>query len=215
VLLIFDLDGTLIDSSKDLAVAMNATRAHMGLPEIEPGLIYSFVGNGAPVLVRRALGPNADDEFVERGLAFFLKFYRAHALEHTQLYPGMRDAVEQLHSHRHLLAVLTNKPGRISFDILESVGLARYFARVYGGDSLGAKKPDPLGIHLLRQETGAAANETLMIGDSSVDVQTASNAGVKACGVSWGFQPETFEQYPPDFLVHHPHEIVALASSVG
>ncbi|HEX4769337.1 MAG TPA: HAD-IA family hydrolase [Bryobacteraceae bacterium] len=213
MLLIFDLDGTLIDSSKDLAIAMNATRSHMGLPEIDASLIYSFVGNGAAVLVRRALGPDADEESVERALAFFLKFYGAHALEHTQLYPGMREAIETLNDQGHSLAVLTNKPGKISFDILEAVSLGEYFLRVYGGDSLSAKKPNPLGIHLLQQETGTEANQTLMIGDSSVDVQTASNAGVKACGVTWGFQPETFEQYPPDFLVHHPQEIVTVASS--
>src|ERR1700755_98074 len=102
---------------------MNATRAHMGLPEIDASLIYSFVGNGAAVLVRRALGPNASEEFVERGLAFFLKFYPAHALANPQLYPGMREAIETLHGQGHSLAVLTNKPGRISFDILQAVGL--------------------------------------------------------------------------------------------
>src|SRR4051794_21339824 len=103
---------------------MNATRVHVGLPEIDPGLIYSFVGNGAAVLVRRALGPDAPEELIERALAFFLKYYRAHALEHTQLYPDMRGVIEHLHCAGHELAVLTNKPGRISFDILEAIGVA-------------------------------------------------------------------------------------------
>jgi phosphoglycolate phosphatase len=212
VLLIFDLDGTLIDSSEDLAIAMNATRVHMGLAEIDPGLIYSYVGNGAAVLVRRALGLGMDEESFQRGLSFFLKFYRAHALEHTQLYPGIRASIEELHGNRHSLAVLTNKPGRIGSDILQAVGVAKYFFRIYGGDSLSEKKPDPIGIQLLREEVQAKADETLMIGDSSVDVQAAINAGVRSCGVMWGFQPKSFEQYRPDYLIDDPKEISVLAA---
>jgi phosphoglycolate phosphatase len=211
MLFIFDLDGTLIDSSRDLAVAMNATRVHMGLAEIDPALIFSFVGNGAGVLVRRALGPDASEALVAEALAFFLKFYRAHALEHTQLYPGIRETVEQLHADEHPLAVLTNKPARISCDILEAIGLAKYFVRVYGGDSLPFKKPDPGGIQRLLGETGTAAGEALMIGDSSVDVRTARNAGIRACGVLWGFQPASLREEAPDFLVEHPRQILALA----
>jgi phosphoglycolate phosphatase len=211
MLFIFDLDGTLIDSSRDLAIAMNATRVHVGLPEIDPASIFSFVGNGAAVLVRRALGPDASEDLVAEALAFFLKFYRAHALEHTQVYPGIRETVEQLHAREHPLAVLTNKPARISSDILEAIGLAKYFVQVYGGDSLPAKKPNPIGIQRLLEGTGTAAHEALMIGDSSVDVQTARNAGVAACGVLWGFQPDSLRETVPDFLVEHPREILRLA----
>jgi phosphoglycolate phosphatase len=210
MLFIFDLDGTLIDSSRDLAIAMNATRVHVGLPEIDPALIFSFVGNGAAVLVQRALGPDASEELVAEALAFFLKFYRAHALEHTQLYPGIRETVEQLHAAEHSLAVLTNKPARISLDILQAIELAQYFVRVYGGDSLPAKKPNPIGIQSLLDETRTAAGQALMIGDSSVDVRTARNAGVRACGVLWGFQPESLRENVPDFLVEHPREILTL-----
>lgn len=210
MLLIFDLDGTLIDSAKDLAVAMNATRVYMELPEIDPALIYSYVGNGAPVLVRRALGVDVSEERVAKGLAFFLEFYRKHALEHTRLYPGAREAVEQLHADGHSLAVLTNKPSRISCDILDAVGIARCFMRVYGGDNLPAKKPDPVGILRLLEDAGVEPSEAVMIGDSSVDIQTARNAGIRACGVAWGFQPETFLQHPPDVLVQRPGEFLSL-----
>ncbi len=96
LLIIFDLDGTLIDSSKDLAISMNATREHFGLPALDPSLIYSYVGNGAAVLVRRAMGPDTGTQTVEEALEFFLKFYRAHALEHTELYLGVREIIEQL-----------------------------------------------------------------------------------------------------------------------
>ncbi|MBV9613381.1 MAG: HAD hydrolase-like protein, partial [Acidobacteriaceae bacterium] len=179
MLLIFDLDGTLIDSSKDLAISMNATRAHFGMDAIDPALIYSYVGNGAGVLVRRALGPEASEQMVSEGLTFFLKFYREHALEHTQLYPGMRETIEQLSSDGHTLAVLTNKPVRISFDIVGALGVGAHFARVYGGDSFASKKPDPIGIKTLIDEARTFAAATWMVGDSGVDVQTARNAGVR------------------------------------
>ena len=93
LLLIFDLDGTLIDSAKDLAITMNATRAHFGMPPLDPNLIYSYVGNGASVLVRRALGPDVSEALAEEGLRFFLRYYRAHALEHTQPYPGVPEMI--------------------------------------------------------------------------------------------------------------------------
>ena len=97
MLIVFDLDGTLIDSAKDLAISMNATRTHLGMAPLDPNLIYSFVGNGAAVLVKRALGPDASEELNRQALEFFLQYYRAHALEHTHLYPGVRESLEKLH----------------------------------------------------------------------------------------------------------------------
>ncbi len=208
MLIIFDLDGTLIDSSKDLAISMNATREHFGLLPLDPNLIFSFVGNGAEMLVRRALAPDAAEESVQEGLAFFLKFYRSHALQHTRLYPRIRETLEELTASGHKLAVLTNKPQRISFDIIAALGLKDCFFRVYGGNSLPAKKPDPIGITTLMNETGITAAETVMVGDSGVDVQTARNASVKSCGVSWGFQPETFRNNPPDIVVESAPELL-------
>jgi phosphoglycolate phosphatase len=206
VLIIFDLDGTLIDSAKDLAVSMNAMREHLGMPALEPALIYSFIGNGAAMLVRRALGADATDKLVEEGLSFFLKYYRAHALEHTQLYPGVRELLDTL-AGKHKLAILTNKPVKISFDILAALGLGTYFQQVYGGDSFAGKKPDPVGIRTLMTENATAPSDTWMVGDSSVDIQTARNAGVRSCGVAWGFQPGSFETTPPDVLIHSPGEL--------
>ncbi len=213
LLLIFDLDGTLIDSSQDLAISMNATREHMGMPPLDPKLIFSYVGNGAPTLVRRALGPGASEERVAEALAFFLKFYRVHALEHTKLYDGVRQVISQLADGNHTMAVLTNKPVRISTDIVAALGLSSAFRKVYGGDSFPFKKPDPIGINTLRNETEAGHSDTLMIGDSGVDVQTARNAGVSSCGVAWGFQPESFDADPPDFLIHNPHELLEVVNS--
>jgi len=213
LLLIFDLDGTLIDSSQDLAISMNATREYMGMPPLDPKLIFSYVGNGAPVLVRRALGPGASEEAVEEALAYFLKFYRVHALEHTKLYDGVGEAIGALADAKHTMAILTNKPVRISTDIIAALGLTKHFPTVYGGDSFPSKKPDPIGIDTIRHETGAGREETVMIGDSAVDIQTARNAQVLSCGVEWGFQPEGFAANPPDFLVRSPRQLLDVVTS--
>jgi phosphoglycolate phosphatase len=213
LLIIFDLDGTLIDSAMDLAVSMNATRQHFGLPAIDPALIYSYVGNGAAILVQRAMGGNVPEERLADALKFFLGFYRTHALEHTKLYPGVREVVVGLSHAGHQLAVLTNKPVRISTDIIGALGVATHFIRVYGGDSFPAKKPDPVGARALMEEAGASPAATWLVGDSSVDVKTARNACVRSCGVAWGFQPESFELHPPDLLIREPAELLELAQA--
>jgi phosphoglycolate phosphatase len=193
---------------------MNATRAHFAMPPLDAALINSYVGNGAAVLVKRALGPDASEAFVAEALQFFLQYYRAHALEHTHLYPGIRELVNELADAGHQQAVLTNKPVRISIDIVASLGLANRFPRIYGGDSFASKKPDPIGIATLMNEAGATAEETLMVGDSGVDIQTARNAGVRSCGVTWGFQPEAFATYIPDLLIREPRELISIVSAV-
>ena len=206
-LVIFDLDGTLIDSSRDLANSVNATRAHLHLPPLEHETVYSYVGNGAPVLIRRALGPDYSENEVQDALLYFLAYYRDHMLEHTVLYPGVRETLDHFRDAGVQMAVLTNKPVRFSQAIIDGLGLTTHFRRVYGGNSFEQKKPDPIGIETLMRECGAARDQTMMVGDSSVDVQTARNAQVTVCGVSWGFQPETFAEWPPDFLIHHPKEL--------
>lgn len=200
-LLIFDLDGTLIDSRLDLAHAVNATRRHMGHPDLEHDIVYTYVGNGAPVLIRRAMGPEASEQGVAAALEFFLDYYRHHAVDYTELYPGVKDSLERLHAAGHLLALLTNKPVRITRFIMDHFDLSRLMARTYGGNSFEQKKPHPIGIDTIRAELNASREDTWMIGDSAVDIQTARNAGVAACGVTWGFQPETLRDNPPDVLV--------------
>ena len=206
-LVIFDLDGTLIDSSRDLANAVNATRAHLGLAPIENETVYSYVGNGAPVLIRKALGPEYADEEVQSALEYFLAYYREHMLDNTVLYPGVREVLDEFRRAGLTMAVLTNKPVRFSQGIVDGLGLGAHFRRVYGGNSFEQKKPHPVGIETLMSEVGATRQETLMVGDSSVDVQTARNARVTACGVTWGFQPDTFAAWPPDFLVNTAGEL--------
>lgn len=205
--LIFDLDGTLIDSKLDLALAVNATLRYAGRGPLEHERIYGYVGDGAPMLVRRALGPGATEEEVEQGLHYFLSYYRAHMLDHTVTYPGVREGLEMLKGHS--MAVLTNKPVRFSQGILDGLGIARCFRYVYGGNSFQTKKPDPEGVNVLLRDLAVRPLEAMMIGDSAVDVRTARNAGTWVCGVSYGLGTEGLRIHPPDILLDSLAELPA------
>lgn len=200
-LVVFDLDGTLIDSKLDLVHAVNATRRHYQLSDLDQHTVESYVGNGAPMLIRRSMGQGFSDEELARALDFFIHYYRDHALDNTILYPGVREVIESLHLARITQAVLTNKPVKISIDIVSGLSLSEKFLRVYGGNSFPSKKPDPEGLLRLMEEAGASPAQTLMVGDSTVDIQTARNAGCPSCGVTFGFQPESLKDPAPDFLI--------------
>lgn len=208
-LLAFDLDGTLIDSALDLALSVNAVREYMGLGPLDHATISSYVGNGAPVLIRRALGPSVSGHDVQRGLDFFLSYYHQHRLDNTGFYPGVRESLEAFAAAGRRLAVLTNKPVRTSESILGELGASHLFFRVYGGNSFATKKPNPEGLRTLMREAGVKPERTLMIGDSSVDILTASNGGAASCGVTYGFQPESLRQHAPNLLVDSMPELAA------
>src|SRR5579863_7316816 len=197
--LVFDLDGTLIDSETDLANSVNATLKHMGREPLPLEPIASYVGQGAPRLIEQALGPDATAEQCQTGLQHFLAYYREHMLDHTVTYPGVREALAALDGVA--MAVLTNKPVRFSQRILEGLGLARYFRFIYGGNSFETKKPDPAGMYRLLGDFQAEARQVMLVGDSEVDVQTARNAGTWACGVTYGLGSERLATCPPDLLV--------------
>jgi len=212
-LLVFDLDGTLIDSRLDLIHSVNAMLRHIGRPELDGDIIASYVGDGAPALVRRALGDtDTDDEALFRtAMEYFLGYYRVHKLDHTTVYEGVPEVLARLADSSNgpprQMAVLSNKPVNPSRLIVQALGLGDFFVRVYGGNSFTTKKPDPLGVQTILQETGVAANESLMIGDSSVDVLTGRNAGLWTCGVTYGFAPHSLEEVPPDVLIENPREL--------
>ena len=213
-LLVFDLDGTLIDSRLDLIHSVNAALQHIGRPDLDGDVIASYVGDGAPVLMRRALGNIDDDSLLVAALEYFLSYYRQHKLDHTTVYEGIPEILSSLAKSSTGLggkglqmAVLSNKPVNPSRDILRTLGLNEFFVKIYGGNSFATKKPDSLGVNTLLRETGVSAEEALMIGDSSVDVLTGRNAGLWTCGVTYGFAPHSLAEVPPDVLIENPKDL--------
>jgi len=216
-LLVFDLDGTLIDSCKDLCNSVNATLRHCGLDPQADQAIAGFIGDGALMLVRRALTAGSAAPPAEAQLAqaydFFLAYYREHKLDFTYAYAGVLDALASLvelpDGSARSMAVLTNKPVRPARAICEALGLAPFFLNIYGGNSFATKKPDPEGLFALMAEAGARPEETVMIGDSDVDVHTARNAGAWSIGCTFGLAPHTLEAARPDVSVDEPADWTA------
>jgi phosphoglycolate phosphatase len=211
-LVVWDLDGTLVDSELDLAHAINAMLRHFQRPELPVETIGTFIGDGATLLVRRALGDPQDERFVREALEYFLLYYREHKLDNTYVYDGIIPALHSIRATRNgsparTQAVLSNKPVRPSRDIVAGLGLGEFFAQIYGGNSFETKKPDPLGAKTLMQELGVSPEQTVMIGDSQNDSLTAMNAGMWSIGVTYGFAPEGFKHAPPDVLVDTPEEL--------
>jgi phosphoglycolate phosphatase len=211
-LLIFDLDGTLVDSRLDLANSVNAMLRHYGKPELPQEVIASYIGNGAPMLVRRSLGDPDDEQFVQEALFYFMAYYREHKLDHTYVYDGIFEALDSILASRNGLgelrmAVLSNKPVNPSRGIVEALGLGKYFFQVYGGNSFHTKKPDPAGVQALLAEAEAQNHQTVIIGDSDVDVITAGNAGIYSVAVTYGLAPHTLEDVTADVVVDHPREL--------
>jgi phosphoglycolate phosphatase len=208
----------LIDSRLDLVHSVNAMLRHFGRPELPDEVVASYVGDGAPVLVRRALGDPKDEKFVKEALDYFLAYYRVHKLDHTHVYDGIKDSLAAIQSSNGVtrkMAVLSNKPVHPSRAIVEALGLGQFFLHVYGGNSFPTKKPDPEGARSLLKETKTRPHEAAIIGDSSVDVLTGRNAGIWTCGVTYGFAPHTLCEAPPDVVVDKPRELADLFHAAG
>jgi len=209
--LIFDLDGTLIDSKQDLIHSVNAMLRELGRRELAEETISGYIGHGAPQLVARALGDGCTEEERQRALEFFLRYYETHKMDATCAYPGVAETLENLASMP--MAVLTNKPVRISVRILDAMGLSKYFRAIYGGNSFETKKPDPLGARTILGELGVEPQQTLLVGDSEVDVQTARNAGTLAAAVNYGFGVHDRGVHPADIYLEHFGELATLLGS--
>lgn len=208
-LVVFDLDGTLVDSSRDLADATNALIVELGGTPLTVAQVVDFVGEGAKVLVQRALGAAGRDPETPGALPRFLALYDTRLLEHTRAYPGVPEALEWL-STRVGLAVLTNKPSAATNQILAGLDLARYFREAIGGDSTFGRKPNPEALLHLARAYGAEPGETLMVGDSSVDRDTASAAGTRIClaRYGFGFRIPADQLGPDDLGIDSPLELI-------
>ncbi len=218
-LIVFDLDGTLIDSRKDLADSINAMLIQLKRQPLPEEIIAAYIGDGAGMLVRRALGDPDDEHLVEDGLNRFLAYYREHKLDHTYVYPGVFESLDAMRSmpdgSPRSMAVLTNKPIVPSLAICDALGLSPYFFQIYGGNSFATKKPDPEGLNKLILEAGVASHETLMVGDSDVDILTARRAGAWVIGCRFGLSSHTLENIPSDCLVDTASEWARLLNLAG
>lgn len=210
-LLIFDLDGTLVDSQLDIAHAVNAMLRELGRPELPIDVISTYIGDGAPMLIRRALNDPTDERLFTQSLDFFIRYYREHKLDNTYVYAGMREALESIREASNgaiRMAVLSNKPVRPSQGIVDGLGLNEFFFEVYGGNSFATKKPDPEGARSLLEQAAVLPEEAVMVGDSHNDTLTARNAGMWSIGCTFGLTPHSLENAPPDVYIDAPLELV-------
>ena len=194
-LVVFDLDGTLVDSSADIANAANALVEDLGGAPLPAPAIIDMVGEGAPLLVRRALAAASLDPDTPGALDRFLALYDTRLLVHTRPYDGTIDALTSI-GERLPMSVLTNKPALPTSLMLDGLGLRHHFRDVVGGDTAFGRKPDPAGLLHLASAAGVAPEHTLMVGDSPVDLAAARNAGTRICLVRYGFG---FRFSPADF----------------
>nr|WP_284060473.1 phosphoglycolate phosphatase [Pseudomonas sp. NW5] len=190
-LVMFDLDGTLVDSVPDLAAAVDHMLLALGRAPAGCERVKLWVGNGAQVLVRRALAGSlahegVDAALAEQALALFMDAYAgSHAL--TRVYPGVTETLERLRAEGVALALITNKPSRFLLELLAEQGLDGYFQWLVGGDTLAQQKPDPTALHWVMDKAGVAAGEALFVGDSRNDVRAAQAAGVTCVALSYGY----------------------------
>jgi len=186
-LAVFDLDGTLIDSRRDLADSANEMLATYHAHPLGENRIASMVGSGAPTLVKRVMTAAGVAAPVDEALPRFLAAYDRRLTHHTRPYEGIPILLQELRSHHTPMALLTNKPLEQTVRILDAFGLSEFFQRVVGGDGPWPRKPAPDGIQFLMREAGADPGKTVLIGDSTIDLQTARNAGVRICLARYGF----------------------------
>lgn len=210
-LIVFDLDGTLIDSRRDLANATNRLLQELGGEPLAEDAVAAMVGEGAGVLVRRAVAAAGLEVDRARALARFLDIYESCLLDNTRPYDGVREVLDTL-SQSTRLAVLTNKPAGATRRILEGLDLLRWFARVVGGDSEFPRKPDPAALLHLAASAGVAPAATLMVGDSRIDLETARRAGTAMCLARYGFgyRGETADLAGTEYAIDAPHALIPL-----
>ena len=213
--LLFDLDGTLIDSRDDLADSVNLMLSELNLVNLPNETIYNFIGEGVFNLINRSisasLNKESDVEFSNHGVEIFRQIYAENCLIKTKLYEGVKETLNKLSDFPK--AVVTNKPHGFSVKILESLGISQHFSLIVGGDSLPERKPSPIPLLFAVENLVISAEESLMIGDSWVDIQAGKNANIKTCGCIYGFRGKAeVENAGADFLIEKFSDLIFLPS---
>ncbi|MEW6366020.1 MAG: HAD-IA family hydrolase [Acidobacteriota bacterium] len=204
-LVIFDLDGTLVDSVEDLRQSVNHTMLLVGFQPVSRAQLCDFVGDGARILVTRCLaatpgrGP-LDEGLVDGAFRHFIAHYSAHLLDHTRLYPGVAETLPEL-ARRSRLCVLSNKSEGFSRRTVEGLGVSQYFGKIFGGDSFPVRKPDPAGFVEIMRRLAAHPAGCLVVGDSRNDIAGGRAAGARTCGVLYGIKPLEVRPSGPDYVV--------------
>jgi phosphoglycolate phosphatase len=212
-LIIYDLDGTLVDTREDIFRGVNHMLKELGRPPISNDEIAGYVGHGLYHLMKKSIQSN-DEKMIEKGSKIYRKYYAEHMMDHSCLYPGVLEILDYFAGKKQ--AVITNKPNPFTVDMLEALGISKYFVEIVAGDSDYPKKPDPAAVLAMMKTEEASADETLFIGDSEIDVQTARNAGVETVVLSHGFTDRSeLESAAPLAIVENFDELLRLAKKKG
>jgi phosphoglycolate phosphatase len=214
-LFLFDLDGTLINSRSDITNSLNLALARMNMPSLPESRIADFVGDGVQKLIERSLhettGDEAEDSLIHEGIRMFKEEYEKHLLDRTCLCPNVREALDNLSWAE--FAIVTNKPEGFSRCILEGLGIGNRFSAIMGGDSIQNRKPDPESLLKAMEICQASPSETVMVGDSAVDIEAGKAAGVTTCGILGGFRPAgELESSECDLIINN---LLELANHFG
>ncbi len=206
--LLFDLDGTLVDSVPDLAFAVNQSLVELGLAPFSQDVIRGWVGNGADILIQRALSGNAkistdlDNTLKERALALFYQVYESHSCIETRLYPNVLETLTALKERGYSLAIITNKPERFIAPIINGLALNGLFELIIGGDTLAKRKPDPLPLNYACQQLSTNVEQCVMIGDSKNDILAAKAANMESIALTYGYNyGENIANYQPELVI--------------
>lgn len=211
-LIVYDLDGTLVDTAEDITEAINAMLTELSVSALSRDEIRSYVGRGLHDLVGRCLNTE-DPALLERGLRSFVAYYGAHMTDHSRLYPGAREALE--HFKSRLQVIFTNKPNPYAKDLMDKLGVGGYFTDILAGGT-PRKKPDPSALLDVMRRLRVSPEEALIVGDSLIDVQTGRNAGILTVILGQGFEDrEALAAAKPDVMVDHMQAFLALAKERG
>lgn len=212
-LIVYDLDGTLVDTLQDITNAANHMLSRMQAQPLSPDQVRVFVGRGMSQLIKDCLKTD-DPERLTEGMRIYRAYYHEHLMDHSRLYPGALEVLEYFQARTQ--AVISNKPNPYSTDLLKALGIAKYFLEIIGGDAPYPRKPDPSSLRVLMGRSGATANETMIIGDSPIDIETGRRAGVLTASLAHGLtRRDELAAAKPDAMVDNFESLLALAKEQG